>query len=215
MSETDATKKRKWVLGGLFEPATDFYALLDEQAEKTLEGMRALSDWVGSSNGDERCQSVRSLENEADVLKLKVSQKLGDSFITPFDREDIYDLSLNLDEVINAAKATVREIETFSISTNASMREMTAILVEGTQCLATAIHSLRDNLPESGKQAALARKAENKMSKTYRFAMQALFQEDDVKLILRVREAYKTMMLAAERIDKTGEVLLRIVVKMS
>ncbi|MGH9548738.1 MAG: DUF47 domain-containing protein, partial [Terriglobales bacterium] len=101
-------------LGRLFEPRIDFYALLKHQADKTLEGMEALEEWI-AKGAEERCQRVRDLENEADDLKMLIERSLVDAFVTPFDREDIYDLSIRLDEVINCAKSIVREMEALDV----------------------------------------------------------------------------------------------------
>ncbi len=106
----------RWLWGRIFEPPTDFYALLDQHARKTLEGVEALKEWVISDNREERCQRVRDLENEADVLKMELGRKLDESFVTPFDREDIFDLSNRMDEVINSAKSATREIEAYEIN---------------------------------------------------------------------------------------------------
>src|SRR5690348_3227265 len=108
--QSDGETKRRNLFGKVFEPKVDFYALLSQQANKTLEGMEALAEWM-RSDSNERCQTVRVLEEEADQLKFQLGQKLVESFVTPIDREDIYDLSGRLDEVINAAKATLREME--------------------------------------------------------------------------------------------------------
>lgn len=209
--------KPRWLWGSIFEPTTDFYALLNQHARKTLEGMQALREWVGSINRDERCQRVRDLENEADVLKLELSRKLFDSFITPFDREDIFEITNRMDEVINAAKSTVREIEAFDIepSTTRNLPELIDILVEGTNCLVLSIDGLRHNLPQASEQALLARKAENKFTKAYRLAMKELFELEDVKQILRTKELYRTLLLASEKIDLVGERLQQVVIKMS
>ena len=191
--------------------------MLNRQANKTLEGMQALCDWVNDEAAEDRCQSVRDLENEADELKLELGKQLQESFITPFDREDIYDLSLRLDEVINAGKAVVREIEAFETQPklHPEIRQMAAVLLEGTQALVLSIAALKTDLKEAAKQAAIARKADSRLSKVYRSSMQALLKSDDVKMIIRVSEVYKSLSLGGERIDVVGEHLLHAIVKMS
>src|ERR1700727_968666 len=105
--------KNSW-LAKLLEPKVDFFAMLSSQAATTLAGVVALEDWI-SNGAHGRCQKVRALKNEADELKLELGRKLAESFITPIDREDLYDLSGFLDEVINSAKAVAREIEAMEI----------------------------------------------------------------------------------------------------
>jgi len=203
--------------GRIFEPPTDFYTLLDRHARKALEGVEALQEWVVCENREERCQRVRDLENEADVLKMELGRKLDESFVTPFDREDIFELSNRMDEVINSAKSAIREIEAYEINPTVTpnLAELLEILVEGTRALVQSIHLLRNNLPDSSAQALIARKAENRFAKAYRASMKELLQMDDVRHILRAKEVYRSLMQMAEKIDRVGEKLQHCVIKMS
>jgi uncharacterized protein Yka (UPF0111/DUF47 family) len=205
--------RKRWQLPQVFSPPVDFYALLETQAAKTLEGVLALHAWI--EEGDEsNCQRVRDLEREADQLKLNLERKLVESFVTPFDREDIYDLSARLDEVINGAKYVVREIEALELSLKDSfLRSMSEVLVEGTRCLHLSFANLKSNLKEASDQASLACKSETRFSKIYRQAMRQLFALDDVKKILKTREVYRYMLQASEKVDKVGKKLSHIIVK--
>jgi hypothetical protein len=207
-------KSSNWFMR-VFEPKTDFFALLNIQAATTLEGMLALEEWI-NEGAFERCQKVRDLENEADEHKLELERRLVESFITPFDREDIYDLSIKLDEVINSAKATAREIEALEFrSSDSFLKEMAATLVEGTRCLTQSFYHLQSNHVEAANQATLARKSENRFAKTYRVAMRSLFTLDDFKTLLKTREVYSCMVAAAGKIDVVGEKLVHVIVKIS
>src|SRR5262249_11152366 len=140
----------------LFSPKTNFYRLLDKQASITLAGIEALKTWI-EEGAPGRGQKVRDYEHEADDTVLDLQKRLVDSFITPFDREDIYDLSARLDEVINAAKTTVREIEALEISTEDQfLLEMVATLSEGTRCLAQSFSHLERDLDSASQEAELA-----------------------------------------------------------
>ncbi len=208
-------KNSNW-FSRLFEPQTDFYKILIDQATVTLNGLEALECWL-IEGASERCQTVRDLESKADDIKLELQRKLVESFVTPFDREDIYDLSTRLDEIINAAKATAREIEAFSISPeDAYMNEMARTLVEGARCLVNSFTTLKDkNFPEAEEQARLARKSENRLSKVYRQAMRELFSINDLKKIMRTVEVYRSFVLASEHIDRVGAKLQHVIIKIS
>jgi uncharacterized protein Yka (UPF0111/DUF47 family) len=189
--------------------------MLDSQADTTLRGMVALDQWIaGGCNG--RCQQVRDLEKEADEIKLELEREIVESFITPIDREDLYDLSAKLDEVINAGKTIAREVEAMEVhSQNSFLVEMAATLVEGTRCVVQSFNHLDTNLVEAANQAFLARKSETRFSKIYRQAMQHLFTSDDFKIVLKTQEIYSCMSLGARRIDEIGEKLSHVIVKIS
>lgn len=194
---------------------TDFYALLVAQSLTTLKGIEALEEWL-THGASERCQIVRDLEHEADEQKAELQRRLVESFVTPFDREDIYDLSVRLDEVINAAKTTAREVEALNYCPRDDrLAEMARTLVEGSRCLHNAFSQLSTNLTEAAAQAALARKSENRMEKIYRMGMRELFELNDFKTILRTVEVYRTMVNAAQRMDVVAEKLHHVIIKIS
>jgi uncharacterized protein Yka (UPF0111/DUF47 family) len=207
-------KKESW-LHKLFEPKTNFYLLLQQQAETTLNGMIALEEYM-SSGEKEKGQKVRELEKFADGQKLGLERKLVDSFVTPFDREDIYDVSTYMDEIINAAKATVRETEAMQFVPNEQIyKEMAGTLVEGTRAIHGSLRELNVNIREAAIHAQQARKSENRFNNTYREAMTLLYNTDDVKQILKTTEVLRCMMNAAVRIDRLGEKLLHVIVKLT
>lgn len=212
-------KKNRFKNGGklwfsnIFGPNIDFYALLVQQAEKTLEGVEALVFWL-KDGAEERCQLVRDLEHQADDMKLDLEAQLVDSFVTPFDREDIYDLSIKLDEIINAARNTVREIEVLNPSIHSThIMQMSEIIVDGTRSIVKAFSSLKSNPRLAAEEATQARRAENRFAKVYRQALIDLFNHEDAKEILKIREIYRCLANAADRIDQVGEKLLHVIVK--
>jgi hypothetical protein len=217
-ADTATGKPNFWVwLGKLFDPKpkVDFYALLVTQAEITLKGIEALEAWL-ATGAYERCQSVRDREHQADEQKMLLQKKLVDSFVTPFDREDIYDLSVRLDEVINAAKTSAREIEALNYCPrDETLDEMARTLSEGTRCLYNSFYNLNRNLTEAANQALMARKCENRFAKVYRSGMRELFELNDFKTILRTVEVYHTMDRMAACIDVVAEKLSHVIVKIS
>ena len=208
-------KKHLHWFSGIFEPTVDFFELLNKQADKTLEGWQALLQWL-KEDGEEGGLRVKELERQADELKMDLERKLVSSFVTPFDREDIYELSSSIDEVINITKAVVREMQAMGVRTSGTkLVEMAELLIEGVISLQKSIKSLKSDLKMSSDHALQARKTDSRFAKLYRPAMAELLEQDDFKQIFRVREVYKVMVDGAERIDRVGECLLHAIVKMS
>jgi len=100
-----------------FHKRFDFYAMLLAQARKTEEGLQLFCDFVQrpSASLGER---VGAVENEADELRRILIEALNRTFVTPFDREDIFALSRVIDDVIDYAKSTVEEMMLFEVQTN-------------------------------------------------------------------------------------------------
>ncbi len=200
-------------LSRFHKPPVNFYDLLEQHAAKTLEGMQELGAWFETGD-DIHKHRVPEIERQADALRLDLQIKLGATFITPFDREDIFDLSIKLDEVINGAKAIVREMEAMDVQPKEeSLQQLSLILLEGARCLHNAFSTLKSDPKEAGNQAFLARKSENRFTKVYRQATHELFAADDLKSILKTYEVYRNMLHVAERVDSLGEKLIHVIVK--
>ena len=115
--------------------------MLRNQAAITVEAMDALVAW---SNGDTAAaDSVRDCEHRADTTERELWEAVRDSFSPPLDAEDVYTLSADLDEVLNAAKDLVREMEVMNIEPDAPTHEMVTLLADAVVHLADAFRCLR------------------------------------------------------------------------
>jgi uncharacterized protein Yka (UPF0111/DUF47 family) len=114
----------------------DLLSMLRDQAAITVEGMNALVAWT---NGDlAAADAVRACEHRADDAKRALWRRLRDSFSPPLDAEDLYSLSADLDEVLNAAKDLVREMEVMEVQPDAPIQAMVTCLADGVGRLADA-----------------------------------------------------------------------------
>src|SRR4029453_13368190 len=90
-----------------------FYDLFIEDGENLLEAARKLEALVTSYDRlDERVPEIRVVEKKGRAIDDEVVARLQRSFITPFDREDIHELVVHLDDVVDGIQAAA---ETFTI----------------------------------------------------------------------------------------------------
>lgn len=195
-----------------FPEEKNFYRLLTDQAEKTLEGLGALADYAGERT-PERADRVRQVEQEADELRRSLVEALHQSFVTPMDREDIYCLSRTVDDIIDYANSTVDETEIYDVCPDNHLREMVAILKKETREICQAIGSLETSLPEAMEHAVLAKSCENAMERAYHQALADLFKKTDTLYMLKMREIYRHMSNAADRGDAAANTICSIVLK--
>ncbi|HEY9773505.1 MAG TPA: DUF47 family protein [Planktothrix sp.] len=196
------------------KPKTDFFALLREQAESTVEGLRGLQTYIASGS-EAGCKAVHEMEHKADDQKLELQKQLKDNFVTPFDREEIYDLSSLLDLVLNAAKRTVKDIEfTKERLQNKYLEQMSDLVVAGAQDVLDAFKNLNQDLSKSQECAHKARKTEPHVYNIYREALAELVQESDSTRRVQTKHFYDCIAVIAERIERLGEKLLHISIKL-
>lgn len=197
-----------------FPPKRDFVRMLKEQAEKTAEGMRALQEYLDAPS-PERDKKVVKLEDEADEMRRLLIEELNLSFVTPFDREDIYALSRAIDDMIDYAKSTVEEMNLFEVKPNDHLKRMAEGLCEAATEIAAAIPLITTHPNVCQQHIVRAKKAENFVEHRYREGLAELFKLDDVKEILKLREIYRHLSNAADRGDEAADIIGDIVVKMT
>lgn len=189
-----------------------FYGLLSDQSKKMLEGLGSLSDFV--ENGTkENANLVRQYEREADHLRRILIQAIDKSFVTPIDREDIYNLSRAIDDVVDYAYTTVEELEMYGVKGDVHVSEMVDILMKGAQELNDAIDTLEEHPKIAIEHAVKAKAYENTMEKAYRLALADLFKGDDTVYMLKMREIYRHLSNAADRVDEAANIISSIVMK--
>jgi predicted phosphate transport protein (TIGR00153 family) len=197
-----------------FPPKRDFIRMLKEQAEKTAEGMQALQEYVAAPTLELDKKVVR-LEDEADEMRRILIEELNLSFVTPFDREDIYALSRAIDDMVDYAKSTVEEMNLFGVQPNEHLKHMAEGLCEAAREIAAAIPLIATHPNVCQQHIVRAKKAENFVEHRYREGLAELFKLDDVKEILKLREIYRHLSNAADRSDEAADIIGDIVVKMT
>ncbi len=181
----------------------DLLGLLREQAGITLEGMKALAVWAGGdvAAGDR----VRECEHRADDKKRELWRELREAFSPPIDAEDLYSLSSDLDEVLNAAKNLVREFEVMGLVPDAPTHDMAALLAEATQHLADAFARLGDKAGDATECADAAVKSGRRVEHVYRSAMSALLEVDDLREVMGRREVYRRLSRISDHVHTVAE----------
>jgi len=189
-----------------------FFDLLSRQSLKSIDGLDAL--WNFAENGTkENANLVRNIEREADELRRILIQELDQTFITPIDREDIFDLSRAIDDVVDYANTTVDEMEIYEVKGDHHIQEMVNILRKATRELNDAVKILKEYPKIASEHAVKAKAYENQMEKAYHMALAELFKGTDTIYMLKMREIYRHLSNAADRGDEAANIISSIVMK--
>ena len=188
--------------------------MLQQQTATTIAGMDALVEWAGGEL--EAGDSVRALEHQADDEKRALQRALGEAFTLPLEPEDIFTLSMALDDVLGGAKNMVREAEVMHTGPDRAMEEMAGALALGTRELATAFDALARGKSEEATGAAdRAIKAQRGLEHVYRSAMSALVDTEDIRALAAKRELYRRMSRTSEQLIAVAERVWYAVLKLS
>ncbi len=177
--------------------------ILRRQAEITIEGMEAFLAWA---EGEEAAgDRVRAAEHRADDCKRELRQALSEAFSTPVDAEDIFELSRGLDEILNSSKDVVGEAEAMRAPPDAAMAAMAAELTDGTRDLGEAFTMIAKDGPAGERAADRAVKHHRHLEHTYREAMSALVDTDDLREVTARRELYRRVARTSEHLARVAE----------
>jgi uncharacterized protein len=189
-----------------FPESPDLLGRLRLQAAVTVEAMDALIAWSG---GD---ATVRDCEHRADETKRELWRALRDAFSPPLDAEDLFTLSADLDEVLNAAKDLTREIDVMGMTPDRPTQEVVVLLAEGVGDLAGAFGCLGDE-GDATELADAAIKSQRRVERTYRGAMSAMLQVADLGEVMGRREVYRRLSRIGDLVHIVAERVWYAVVK--
>lgn len=201
----------------LFKGKDDvFLQHLIEQARIGVKGVEALKAYM--ETGDPvSAERVHVTEKEADEVRRILVDELNRSFVTPFDREDIYGLSRAIDDVLDYANTTVEEMRILKVNPCESLLKLTELLLVAANEIHLGVQRIMDHPNVANEHARRAKKAENDIESAYRQAVAAAFEgAKDVEAVvtmLKLREICRHLANAGDRADEAANIISDIVVK--
>ena len=193
-----------------------FHKLIEEQALHSFEGLKLLVRYLETEDS-EIADQLALKEKEADEVRRILIDELNRSFVTPFDREDIFALSRSIDDVIDYADSTVSEMVTLKVQPTQYMQRMASLLKDAAYEILQAVLRLRKHPNVAIDHAQRAKALENRVEGVYREALADLFSGPEdlhhVVGMLKLREVYRHLSNAADRGDEAANIIADIVVK--
>lgn len=202
---------------GLFKKKEEvFQNLIEQQAEITYNGLQLLEKYLANPN-PEHAEEVSLKESEADEVRRILIDELNRTFVTPFDREDIFALSRSIDDVLDYAYTTVNEMAILNVMPTHFMQRMASLLRDAAYEIYLAVQRLPKHPGVAIDHAQRAKALENRVESVYREAIADLFADasdiQHVVSMLKKREVYRHLSNAADRGDEAANVISDIVVK--
>ncbi len=193
-----------------------FIKLIHDQAAATEAGMEALLAYLTDQN-QASADLLTKIEKDGDEFRRILIYELNKTFITPFDREDIFALSRSIDDVLDYAYSTLTEIQLLKVKPTPYMLRITTLLRDAANELLMAVERIEDHPGVANEHAQGAKMLENKVEVLYREALAELFTGvEDTKHVMKVfkyREVYRHLSNAADRGDEAANVIASIVMK--
>lgn len=193
-----------------------FQKLIEEQAFIAYEALKLLVKYLESPDR-EVADELSIKEKEADEVRRILIDELNRTFVTPFDREDIFALSRSIDDVVDYADTTVMEMLILNVKPTPYMLRIAGLLKDAAYEIWHGVQRLPQHPNVAIDHAQRAKALENRVEAVYREAIADLFTgPEDVHHVvemLKMREVYRHLSNAADRGDEAANSIADIVVK--
>jgi len=192
-----------------------FTEIFIRDGENLLAAARALEELVVTFDRlDERVAAIQALEHQGDEIDTEIAARLERAFITPFDREDIHELTSRLDDVVDGIQEVAETFVIYGIEKpTPEARQLAGIIAGQAAELLAALRML--DKPET-MQAHLrsVHTLENEADGLSRAAIGRLFRERMGPLdVIRFRDLYIALEETIDAAEDAAEILERIVAK--
>ena len=195
---------------------TRFFDLFADMASNLGEGARLLKRTLDEFNDVEtRIQELKDIEHRGDEMTHNVLTKLNQTFITPFDREDIYRLASSLDDVLDFVYAAGVRLIMYKINRAPEAASMLAeIVVKQCDQLSQAMGKLEKHNDHVLANCVEINRLENEADQIARAAIGLLFEkEKDPISLIKLKELYEVLETATDKAEDAANVLEGVVLK--
>ncbi|TMK76686.1 MAG: DUF47 domain-containing protein [Actinobacteria bacterium] len=195
---------------------TEFYDLFTQAGENALEAARlAERRFRGFPELSVRQQDVKELEHRGDELTREIVELLNTQYITPFDREDIYELAKEIDDVVDYIENASDLLGLYKVEAPMEQAvEQCRVLVEACEHLSNALSELR-HLRRVGPHVVEVKRLEDEGDRIVRDAIAALFEDEgvDPRTIIRWKDIFEALEDAIDACETAADLVGNVVVK--
>jgi len=197
---------------------TTFFDLLGASASHLVSGSNVLAQVLGAKQGDRKdlAKRMTEIEHLADEATHSVVKKLNTTFITPFDRDDIYALASALDDCMDFMDEAADLIVLYKLKEIPSrVADQVEVLQRMAELTAEAMPKLR-KMADLGDYWVEINRLENQADKHYRKLLSMLFDEiSDPIQLMKLKEVVDVLEEAADGFERVANTVETIAVKES
>ena len=194
-----------------------FFDLFIEAGQNALEAARLLDQMMGTwpDSGD-LSKQILDAEHKGDQITHSIIQRLNTTFVTPIDREDIYGLATQMDDIVDYTEEAADFLGLYKIEAPMSQaQELTKVLVSACEQLAEGLEHLRD-FKDLDKYWIEIHRLENEGDRISRNAVASLFSNGiDPMVVIRWKDMFAVLENAIDATETAAQIIEGIVIKNS
>src|SRR5438128_7953750 len=192
-----------------------FFDMFADLSRNITEGAKLLQDILQHSrDAESRVKQLQEIEHRADDITHAIITKLNQTFITPFDREDIHRLASSLDDVLDFVNAAAVRLTLYRIfDPPPAASELAGLIVQQSEELAIGVSLLQNN-QNVLEHCVEVNRLENEADRVSRKAIAELFEhEKDPIQLIKLKELYEVLENATDKAEDAANVLEAVALK--
>jgi predicted phosphate transport protein (TIGR00153 family) len=195
----------------------EFFDLFEEAAGNIVRAADLLDQMLGAY--PERASLARDIllcEQEGDRITHDIIQRLNQTFVTPIDREDIYELASGLDDIVDYTEEVADYMGLYKIEAPMEQGQRLAhILLQASRQIAEAMPRMR-TFKDISHYTVEINRLENDGDRVSREAMASLFDTGiDPMFVIRWKDIFERLEAAIDATERVANILEGIVIKNS
>jgi hypothetical protein len=200
-----------------------FFPLFESDAHNLVKAAELLKELLSKTEIEDHerlYKDIRDVEHIGDDITNKTYEQLNKSFITPFDREDIHELTANIDDVVDSINGIARRICLYRPKKLMPIYvEMAQMVYEGAKEVEMAIHCLKDpvaNKEKITRACGIVTAIEHKADELYFKGVSELFEkEEDPKELIKNNKILEILERCVDEEEDVTDTLKSILIKMA
>ena len=197
---------------------TSFFDLLAESASHLVRGAELLAELIGAAKEDRQAiaTKLREAEHDADEATHTIMRNLNQTFVTPFDRDDIYGLAGRLDDCMDAMEEAGDLVVLYQLD------ELPTLVIKQVDVLRRCAELTADAMPRLRSMRNLTEywveinRLENEGDRTYRKLVAELFNDGlEPIALMKLKEVVDTLEAAADAFERVANTVETIALKES
>jgi predicted phosphate transport protein (TIGR00153 family) len=210
--------KREQTMFRVTKKEEAFYDMFLEATENTCKAAGLLNELMTDYvNTDEKIQKIEEAEHEGDRQIHKIMEQLNKSFITPIDREDIYEIAKMLDNITDAIESTAHRFKMFNVkSMHEDAVKMVKSIVTCTQELKGVMAELKNMKGSKTLQKKIieVNRLEDEGDKIFRESITKLFSDEkDGIEVVKWKEIYEFLENTLDACEDVANIIEGVVMK--
>ena len=204
--------------GKLLPREEQYFTLFAQMTSYINDAARTLVEMLSHQDGDyqEFVQRIKSIEHACDDLTHNVSTRLNQSFITPFDREDIYMMSKALDDIVDLIDGVARAVVMYDIHETTEPAKQLAGVIQRMALQLNEVVKILQKPKGVTERLIEIHRLENEGDDIYQRAVGGLFTENrDALEVIKWKDLYEKLEAAIDRCENVANIIEGVIIKHS